>query len=484
MTEEEKRKKEEEERKKQIIFKTFRPEVIKVAADEEGVIDMLIPMSTGSVDRHGESIDPKGWRKHLKIYKKRAILISSHNYSGLTNQIGEVLDVQIVEKGLLARPKYYINQGNPEADWGYFLATKGKAAYSVGFIPYKWVDSKEDPRRTYTEQELVEISHIIVPSNRDAIQEYKQKSDYAEEDPIIKEVIEEVLNDDEMVDFYDSRLILPYKEDRELLLEWVQKDIITKPEETEKYIRIPAKGEEGKHKGHKIRTMTVSSKEGIKGIYCIDCKKIITFLFDKKKGWTMAKAKKWMEDHGKMVENYFLNIDPNSFKDLEAKEIDWEKVEADILKEELKDYPKFKYFDEEGNEVEIEDEGDKDYEAMAGRFCEKYLTYRKLFEDSEKKIKDIELKAGAVLNAKNKKDLKTAQVLIQSVLDSTGKEEGQEGEGKDSKKDDTVIIIIDDKKGDPPKDEKKDKDLIEVDEKLVAEIIEKKMNYLVGKTDK
>jgi len=57
------------------------------------------------------------------------------------------------------------------------------AAYSVGFMPIKWIDGdgEKEPRRTYTEQELLEISHVVVPSNRDAIQSIRSKST----DPII-----------------------------------------------------------------------------------------------------------------------------------------------------------------------------------------------------------------------------------------------------------------------------------------------------------
>ena len=215
-----------EKKKAEKIFRTFRSEV-KAVGDEEGVIDLLIPMSTISIDRHGESIDPKGWKKSLKEFKKRSILVSSHNYWGLQNQIGELLDIQVVEEGLLARPKYYINQGNPEADWGYFLASKGMAAFSVGFIPVKWEDSdgKEGKAtRTFKEQELIEISHVIVPSNRDTIMGYKALGGFENVDPIIKDIIEDILKDKEVGEFYDSRLLLPYGKDRKELVEGVIKD--------------------------------------------------------------------------------------------------------------------------------------------------------------------------------------------------------------------------------------------------------------------
>lgn len=73
------------------------------------------------------------------------------------------------------------------------------------------------------------------------------------------------------------------------------------PEETETQIRIPAPGEEGKHKGHKVRTIVLSKEEGISALYCVKCKKIITYIFAKAKGWTMAKAKKWVKEHHNKV---------------------------------------------------------------------------------------------------------------------------------------------------------------------------------------
>jgi len=78
---------------------------------------------------------------------------------------------------------------------------------------------------------------------------------------------------------------------------------ITKVEENAKVIRIPVAGEEGKHSGHKIRTIVVSAKQGIKALYCVDDKKIITYIFLKSKGWTLASAKKWVREHAHKNKN-------------------------------------------------------------------------------------------------------------------------------------------------------------------------------------
>lgn len=74
-------------------------------------------------------------------------------------------------------------------------------------------------------------------------------------------------------------------------------DMEFKPEETEENIRVPVPGESGKHDGHRIRTITISADQGIKALYCGECKKVITYIFAKEKGWTMAKAKEWVKEH-------------------------------------------------------------------------------------------------------------------------------------------------------------------------------------------
>jgi len=247
-----------------MIYKTFRVEVKDVDA-ENGIVDMLIPMSTGSVDRDGEVIEPGAWRKSLPAFKKRPILLSSHDYRDLRKQIGEFVALKLTDDGLFARPKYYINEGNEEADWAFKLATKKMAAYSVGFIPKKWEDGDGDkaPRRTYKENELLEISHIVVPSNRDAIQGLMAKGI---QDPVVKEIADEILNNPEL---------------------------ITKPEETDDWIRIPVR------ECKVTATIDISKKEGIKALYCGKEKQVRTYMFDKRDpyNWTMARAKKWVEDH-------------------------------------------------------------------------------------------------------------------------------------------------------------------------------------------
>ena len=141
-------------------------------------------MSDASVDRYREVIHPDAWKNGLKNYKKHPVLLSSHNYHGLTNQIGKALKIKVNVKGELeAKMKYFVDKGNEEADWGFFLVEEGIAAYSVGFIPKKYVwsgdgdfedlakelgYSKKEAAKIqviFTEVELLENSQVLVPAN-------------------------------------------------------------------------------------------------------------------------------------------------------------------------------------------------------------------------------------------------------------------------------------------------------------------------------
>ena len=81
-------------------------------------------------------------------------------------------------------------------------------------------------------------------------------------------------------------------------------DIIETKPDTENYVHIGVSGEEGKHSGHAIKTITISSSEGIKAHYCTetDCKKITGYMFNKEKGWTHEKAQEWVDEHSKAYE--------------------------------------------------------------------------------------------------------------------------------------------------------------------------------------
>ena len=135
-------------------------------------------VSTEAKDRQGDIIRQAAW--DLKNFLAHPVLLSSHNYMSLQSQIGEWETMQVKGSHLEGIAKYYIGLGNEEADWAFVLASKGRAAYSVGFKPdiskVKELKDGEDswPRAyEYNGQELLEVSQVTVPANPEALQEFK-----------------------------------------------------------------------------------------------------------------------------------------------------------------------------------------------------------------------------------------------------------------------------------------------------------------------
>ena len=246
-----------------MIYKTIKGEVSK---EDDGSLNLFIPLSSKEWDRSEEVVEPGAFKKTLPKFMKHPVLVASHDYGDLLNQIGEWTKLKITENGLEGKPKYYTNQGNPTADWAYNLASKNRAAFSVGFVPKEWEDGdgEKKPRKTYKEVELLEISHCIIPSNREACMGMMAKS----VSPVVKSLCEEVLKE------------LPEE--------------VTKPEITDNTIRIPV--DSGNHEGHKMRTIEISAKDGISALYCVNDKKVLTYIFSKEK-WDMERAKKWVAEH-------------------------------------------------------------------------------------------------------------------------------------------------------------------------------------------
>ena len=151
--------------------------------EKDGKTIFPVIASNDGIDRDNESILTSAW--DTKTYSEHPIILADHCY-WTDNQIGEAKKITKADDGLIIELEYYEGKGNQVADWCYFLAKQGMAAYSVGFMPKKWTMDKDDsvyqnwiashkgketPRRIYTNVELLELSHVAVPSLREALQQ-------------------------------------------------------------------------------------------------------------------------------------------------------------------------------------------------------------------------------------------------------------------------------------------------------------------------
>ncbi len=157
---------------------------VKSIDKDEHTVDVWA--SSARIDHDREVVEPDG----MVILSKRIPLVSSHNYRSLTFHIGEVPVKSLKKEGrrIAAQPRYLAGKGNFEADWAWVLVEEDLAAYSIGFRPRKWEDADlndeavlavvregKKPLRRHTEWELVELSHVVVPSQRDAVQRMAEK---------------------------------------------------------------------------------------------------------------------------------------------------------------------------------------------------------------------------------------------------------------------------------------------------------------------
>jgi hypothetical protein len=146
-------------------------------------------VSDESRDRDGDIIRQRFW--DLDSFTKHPVLVSSHDYTDLRKQLGTWRDMVVKGTKLIGLAQYMVGEGNDEADWGFKLATKGWAAYSVGFMPDMGkAKALEDGAGGYEfkGQELLEVSQVIIPSNANAVQ--RMLKEQAESDPAFARVAE------------------------------------------------------------------------------------------------------------------------------------------------------------------------------------------------------------------------------------------------------------------------------------------------------
>lgn len=151
-------------------------------------------VSTGSIDRDREKILPSAFQARLGEYKRNPVLCWGHPLSAMCEApgpdkiIGRATSVEVTDEGLLCTFQYAVKE-NPTAALCYRLVQGGYlSAYSIGALAHGAIDrnspeeikaqlSPDDRtdleegrvKKVYTDMELVEVSHVFVGSNRDAL---------------------------------------------------------------------------------------------------------------------------------------------------------------------------------------------------------------------------------------------------------------------------------------------------------------------------
>ena len=152
----------------QTIYKTFADTQVKAGDDAGRLITFTI--STGSVDRDNDTIDPKGWR--IQDYLKNPVVLFAHDYKSLP--VARAKEVRLSEGGLSAVAEFATADLNPMAETVYRMIKGGFLnATSVGMRPVRHAYDETRGGYDFLEQDLLEFSIVPVPANQDALVEIR-----------------------------------------------------------------------------------------------------------------------------------------------------------------------------------------------------------------------------------------------------------------------------------------------------------------------
>jgi len=330
--------------------------------------------STETQDRDGEVIRASGW--DLKNYKKNPVFMFSHRYD--QPPIGKANKVWVDNDKLKFNIEFADRNTYEFADTIYQLYKGGfMKATSVGFIPdenaIEQGDGEKAPRRTYTKQELLELSAVAVPSNPDALVQAR---------------------DTGLITIKEFEAVIAPEEHSKKIPQFAEE----KPYPNEHSCRLRSPDD---FQADSFRR-TSRDHEGKKYDVIMGRLKGETTMTEQayrypKDNWPAGEARGHCKEHDGTFEAATE----------EASNMEIKGEEKAISQTAIKDE-----FDFVCSLIEKGDLSDEN-KILAWEIV------REVMRISGADIPvDIQLKVGAVLNAKNRQSLKQAQTLIQSVLDS------------------------------------------------------------------
>lgn len=137
-------------------------------AADEAAGAMTFVISSDAVDRHGDIVTASGWR--LDEYRQNPVLLWAHDYTRPV--IGRAQAVWQEPGILLARLEF------APTDFAQEVAALYRRGYqqgvSVGFKPLRYAERRHESTGAllgihFLEQELLEVSAVPVPANRQAL---------------------------------------------------------------------------------------------------------------------------------------------------------------------------------------------------------------------------------------------------------------------------------------------------------------------------
>mgnify|MGYP002735202084 CR=1 FL=1 len=122
--------------------------------------------STAAVDRQNEVIDQQGW--DLSAYKANPVILDSHRYGSIDDILGKASRVEVMPEGLEIDVQF---APTPKGQMAQQLVEDGMLrTVSVGFRSKgRRPGQRSGEPMTHTAMELLEVSMVAIPANREAV---------------------------------------------------------------------------------------------------------------------------------------------------------------------------------------------------------------------------------------------------------------------------------------------------------------------------
>ena len=146
-----------------------------VGRESGGAGAMTFVVSSEEVDRHGDVVSAAGWQ--LAAYRQNPVFLWAHDYTRPV--IGRAAAVWPEPGLLLARMEF------APTDFAAEVAALYRSGYqqgvSVGFKPLRYAERRQESTGAFLgirflEQELLEVSAVPVPANRQALRRAMEQS--------------------------------------------------------------------------------------------------------------------------------------------------------------------------------------------------------------------------------------------------------------------------------------------------------------------
>lgn len=143
--------------------------------EQERTVTALV--STPNADRYEEIVEAEAFKKWLPVFMSNPVAVAGHTYVGWAGEatvIGHWVEVKITKQGIEATMMF----AETELAKDYWLLYKDghMRAFSVGWITHEWkmMELEVAPGikkriRVFTEVELIEISAVAIPANRESL---------------------------------------------------------------------------------------------------------------------------------------------------------------------------------------------------------------------------------------------------------------------------------------------------------------------------